>query len=416
MLLYKKACLDVILLVLLFVLPKTSHLFVFGGMLDELILVLLLLIVAVRLILFKKDLYAPWLVVGFVIYALFLIIYNELPLSHIMQIFISLKFLIIFLYFYTTPYKYNKGLFLGLIYFIVLIFFLSSIVTLLQFLAPATFNGYSPDGRGIGGVCASGVFFSRVHYSAFLVFFSIVLMSLRPSDNRIISVLIHYRYFFLILTLLLLFLTFDRKEILLGLFLLIFLFNDKVKGTNKLLFYLFLFVILCVGLFIFYEIFKQLNDATFTDKQIRLLMFFHAIDIFNYYFPFGSGPGTYGSIMSIKYQDVYEQFNVAKHIYLGYGNDVRGPIFDLFLVGMLAEYGTGLLLLLLLLYKIGFKHFNTQLNCFINIKKVKKTTILQVVVISLFVPVLINWYGILVFAFLGLISKKERRRYVSKSH
>ena len=398
--------LDILLLISLYLLPQLSFI---SNLYDEVVFMYMLVAIIARMVLKNRDVLFPILIVVYLMYSLFLIVYNSIPITHIMQIFITSKFLIIFLYFYTNSDAYKELLFRKLMKLIIFIFILSLSISILQFILPSYFHGYSPDGRGWMGINASGIFFSRISYSSFLVMSIILIMSIRVNHERLFQNIIKYRYTFLVITLTLLVLTFARKEMIIGFVLLIYLFKDRIRRNSKFLFYILLFVLLILFTMLFYILFLDINNSTFTEKQIRFLMLIHSWDIFTYYFPFGSGPGTYGSIMSIDYTVVYEKFNVAKFIYLGYGDDVRGPIFDLYLFGLLAEYGLGLILILYMLKKIAFSDTIESIDYYMNSSKIKLALIVQLFIVSIFVPIFGNWIGFLIFTILGILSTKRKR-------
>ena len=398
--------LDILLLISLYLLPQLSFI---SNLYDEVVFMYMLVAIIARMVLKNRDVLFPILIVVYLMYSLFLIVYNSIPITHIMQIFITSKFLIIFLYFYTNSDAYKELLFRKLMKLIIFIFILSLIISILQFILPSYFHGYSPDGRGWMSINASGIFFNRIYYSSFLVMSIILIMSIRVNHEKLFQNIIKYRYIFLVITLTLLVLTFARKEMIIGFFLLFYLFKNRIRRNSKLLFYILLFVLLILFSILFYILFLDINNSTFTEKQIRFLMLIHSWDIFTYYFPFGSGPGTYGSIMSIDYTVVYEKFNVAKFIYLGYGDDVRGPIFDLYLFGLLAEYGLGLILILYMLKKIAFSNTIESIDYYMNSSKIKLALIVQLFIVSIFVPIFGNWIGYLIFTILGILSTKRKR-------
>ena len=280
-------------------------------------------------------------------------------------------------------------------------------MAILQFAVPAYFCGYSPDGRGLMGITAGGVFCSRISYSSFLVLFIILIMSIRLNFENIFATLLKYRYWLLIVSLILLFLTFARKEMVIGFMILIYLFKDKIEKNSRIIFYFMLLLFMLFFMLVFALAFSEVNNSTFTEKQIRYLMLLHSLDIFIFHFPFGSGPGTYGSIMSLDYTVIYEQFNVATHIYLGHEGEDRGPIFDLFLVGLLAEYGLGIIFFIWFLKKMAFSSYAKKLEESVNVKKLKVALFMHLLIVSIFVPIFLNWVGFLIFTMLGLLSSKK---------
>ena len=398
---------DIIFLIALFALPSLVFIHPIIGKLDEILFVYMIMAIVTRILLRQRDVLFPVLITLYLLYSLFLIFYNHIPISHIFQIIITSKFLIIFLYFYTNTDKYKVEFFQVFMKFIAFVFVASLVMTFLQFVMPAYFCGYAPDGRGFYGVCAGGVFCSRIMYSPFLILFLVLLLSVRTNIYNVFDGLVKYRYWLFILTLFLLVITFSRKEMVIGFLILVYLFKDKIYGYDKIIFYFILFMFIVGFIAVFTMAFSSVNDSTFTEKQIRYLMLLHSLDIFTSYFPIGSGPGTYGSIMSLDYTAVYEEFNVATTIYLGHDGDARGPIFDLFLVGLLAEYGLGIIFFLLFLKKMATAPYLMALDELINVRKVKVSLVAVTFIIAFFVPIFLNWIGFLIFTLLGTLSSKE---------
>lgn len=108
----------------------------------------------------------------------------------------------------------------------------------------------------------------------------------------------------------------------------------------------------------------------------------------------------------MQYQDVYEQFEVSSRIV---GTDEkRGPIFDLFLISLLAEYGLGWIFFILLFISMTFTRANNYLSVYLNFTKLKVLFFILIVGLSIFVPILLNWIGFLMFSILALISNKGK--------
>jgi hypothetical protein len=404
--LIKKNNFDLFLLIVIFIFPAITFISNIFGKIDDLIFAYMLVVILFRYINhtpIEKRFFIIFLM--YILYSLYLIYSNSLPLRNIFQIFITSKFLIIFLYFYTYSEEYKYKLFNKVIKLVIFIFILSMLVSIVQFIIPQYFKY---DYRGINGIALEGIFFSRVLYSEYLVIFIIMLMSFKKNTIKCCQYIIKYRYSILAFSLILLFLTFGRKEIAIAIFLLFILFQDKVTKDSKIIFYLLLFIgiLLFIGVFIY--IFQEVNSQTFTDKQVRLLILLYGLDVFNYYFPFGSGPGTYGSIMSLQYTDIYEKFDVAKNIYLGWDGN-GGPIFDVFIISLIAEYGTGFLFFVYFILHIYKLNNNILISNILNVSKVKICLFIMLLIIMLFVPILVNWIGFLVFTLFGLISHKQRK-------
>lgn len=220
----KRSNIDILLLISLFLVPKLSFIDSIFNLYDELLFIYMVVSIISRVLLKKRDLLFPILLVIYICYSVFLIIYNTIPISHIMQVFITSKFLIIFLYFYTYSDTYKIIFFKKLMNLIIIIFILSLIISIFQYIFPSYLYGYSNDGRGLMGINAGGIFFGRINYSSFLVIFIILIMSIKVNYQKLFLNLLKYRYLLLVLSLLLLFLTFARKEMAIGFIILLYLF------------------------------------------------------------------------------------------------------------------------------------------------------------------------------------------------
>ena len=410
MLLNKYILRDLIFLLGLLAFPMLSDHFTLFKMFDEGIFLLMSIIIFLRIISLHYQFTGfDILFISYLLYSLFLITYNHLPLSHIMQILITSKFILIYLYFNSMPEEYKAKLFHAIIKMLTILFILSVMISILQFILPSQFHGYSNDGRGILGITAKGIFMSRTLYPEFLLMFIIIIFSYK---KPIISI-IRYQYYLFLLSFILIFLTFARKELVLLILLVPFLFYDKIDQKSKPLLFSTMIIFIVLAIFAFIIIFAEINASTFTDKQVRYHIYQYTMEVFNYYFPFGSGPGTFGSIMSVNYQDIYEKFSVSKQI-TGY-NGQRGVIFDLFLVSLLAEYGLGWIFFILFLITMTWNKDNPYLNPYINLFKLRLLLFIVLLSIGIFVPILLNWVGFMIITILALISDKGKYSLPRKS-
>ena len=91
---------DIFLLVALFLLPSLVFVNPIVGKIDEMIFIYMIMAIVTRMLLLERDILFPILLFTYLLYSMFLIVYNGIPITHIFQIIITSKFLIIFLYFY----------------------------------------------------------------------------------------------------------------------------------------------------------------------------------------------------------------------------------------------------------------------------------------------------------------------------
>lgn len=398
---------DTFLILGLFIFPVLSKTIPIFSLFDELIFAFMIGVILLRII-YLKYIFTTFdiLIFLYFVYSSFLIFFNHIPLTHFMQIFITSKFIFIYLYFNSMNDHYKAELFLHLFKILIIIFSISAILSVLQFLLPGPLNSYSNDGRGLLGITPGGIFWSRTLYPEFLLVFIIFFFSFTHLLKGSFQLFFQFKYYIFILIFILVFLTFARKELLLLTLLTPLLLNDKILASSKPIIYMLMVFSIFMLFILLLSVFADINSNTFTDKQVRFHLFQYAIEIFQYYFPFGSGPGTYGSIMSIQYKDIYEQFDVSSQIV---GTDEkRGVIFDLFLISLLAEYGLGWIFFILIIISMIWNKPNPYLIGQLNFTKLKISISIFLMTIAVFVPILLNWVGFVMFTMLALISNKGK--------
>ena len=377
---------------------------------DEFLLVLVLLAVSFHIYFNKVKKWFFLFFITFFIYSLFLILRNDLPLIHLVQSLITIKYVFIFYLFYSLNDQTKAVLLEKVRRLFVFTLLFSVPFTVFDFVFPNYFYELALDGRGLGGVSAGSIFGSRVLYSEFILVLSSFYLSIKIGNKTVFNKSrVNHTYVFMVLILsILLILTFSRKEILIFLAMLFVFFISNASGRKKYLYIIFALVLTGFFLLLFWIQFKSNILENFNEGYVRYKIFAHAVDIFNYYSPYGSGPGTYGSVMSKSYPIIYEKFDVSKSI-IGWGSKVEGPIFDLFFVSLFAEYGIGVILFLFVLYKIFTRRDNPYLTAEYNIPDLKVFLFLQIFVIGFFVPILGNIIGFLIFIILGLVSSKNEK-------
>lgn len=408
-----KARLDIFLILGFFFFPLLSEYSPIFNILDEIIILFFIIIISLKSLYIKIEVkYLKRAVIIFALYALFLIIKNSLPISHILQFVITIKFIIIYYYFSIKNKNYQA---LGIKLFIKAFIFLyisSLIISFIQLAIPGIIE-LSKDGRGINGITLGGIFFSRTLYSQFLVFSIIIIKTIKPNNNRIISFVAKYRDLFVLFTFILIFLTFTRKDLLFGLVILYILYYKTLKGYKVVLLNLSFLVVIILLPIVSNTFFKKINDATFNEDQVRLIILDSGLKVYDYYKPFGSGPGTFGSVMSIKYDKVYKKFNIPERIYKGLKNQSRGPIFDVFIISLFTEYGIGALFFLIFYFLIYKSKENINKIFVTNFALVKFAILIFVFLSSFTVPILNNIVGYLIFTLLGLsTSSYTYKRYL----
>lgn len=348
-------------------------------------------------------------------YSAFLVYRNGLPTINLLQSLITLKFLFVF---FIVAYCFNVdrprflARFLHLLTYILLV---SGVFVIFDYVAPNSLYTLAQDGRGIAGISPGSFFGSRVLFSGFLLLYSIIIISFKY--DAVSKKYFIYRprfYWFLILfAFFLLFLTYSRKELLLLLLVFGISFVMKNKGSARLLssiFLLFITPIIMVGVWFLIGDSVLLN---FNENYVRYKIFFYAKEIFEYYFPFGSGPGTYGTVMSKMYTEVYYLFSVDSAV-IGYGESIDGPIFDLFFVSLIAEYGVGVVFVMWFIFLPFFADKDRAVGRVVNIQLIRINGFLMLVGIGIMVPIMGNIIGLLLFFLLGLLTPNRSNTIQSR--
>ncbi|EJK2426726.1 hypothetical protein NK619_004448, partial [Vibrio parahaemolyticus] len=204
----------------------------------------------------------------------------------------------------------------------------------------------------------------------------------------------------------LLFLTFSRKELLILLVAYGITVMYKNKGLIRLLGTIALVAVAPVILAGLWFVLGDSIQANFNENYVRYKIFYYAMEIFEYNFPFGAGPGTYGTVMSKMYTDVYTFFNVDRAI-IGYGSQIEGPIFDLFFVSLIAEYGLGIIFVMWFIFQPFFAEKDSYVDQVVHVRLIRINGFLMLVGIGSMVPIMGNMIGLLLFFLLGILTSNN---------
>ncbi|MEP0986297.1 O-antigen ligase family protein [Ekhidna sp.] len=277
----------------------------------------------------------------------------------------------------------------------------SLLFSILEIVFPELYSmvfGLEKQPRGIAGVYITSFFGARTSYAQFLLFFIFHHYSYKKefgitSRNKLL----------LYLAFVLLIFAFSRKEFLFGLVFLFYFseFRFKTKTQKYFAAVVVLGIVLISGYFYYTTFFSITNENTFSDGYSRVRLLLSAYEIIIDKFPFGSGPGTFGSQMSLNNTSIYEAYSVPEDLVYGWG-DVPGPIYDIFLISFFVEYGIGLLFILMFFFKLSNRSFRNESH-----KKVIDFLLLYIISISFISPALMNWNGYLLLSFIGLLTSRK---------
>ncbi|HAV1350714.1 hypothetical protein [Vibrio parahaemolyticus] len=341
-------------------------------------------------------------------YSAFMVFRNGIPVINILQTFLTLKFVFVF---FVMAYALNTDRPMLLAKFtkaLTYILLFSSLFVISDYLVPNIFYTLAKDGRGIMGVTPGSFFGSRVLYSGFLLLYSILLLSFKyNNDSKRYFVYKPKVYWSLLLfAFVLLFLTFSRKELLILLVAYGITVMYKNKGLIRLLGTIALVAVAPVILAGLWFVLGDSIQANFNENYVRYKIFYYAMEIFEYNFPFGAGPGTYGTVMSKMYTDVYTFFNVDRAI-IGYGSQIEGPIFDLFFVSLIAEYGLGIIFVMWFIFQPFFAEKDSYVDQVVHVRLIRINGFLMLVGIGSMVPIMGNMIGLLLFFLLGILTSNN---------
>ncbi len=333
---------------------------------------------------------------------------NGIPIINILQTFLTLKFVFVF---FVMAYALNADRPMLLAKFtkaLTYILLFSSLFVVSDYLAPNLLYSLAKDGRGIMGVSPGSFFGSRVLYSGFLLLYSILLLSFKYSNDSKRYFIYKPKFYWLLLffAFFLLFLTFSRKELLILLVAYGITIMYKNKGLIRLLGTIALVAITPAILAGLWLVLGDSIQANFNENYVRYKIFYYAMEIFEYNFPFGSGPGTYGTVMSKMYTDVYTFFKVDKAI-IGYGSQIEGPIFDLFFVSLIAEYGLGIIFVMWFICQPFFAEKDGYVDQVVHVRLIRINGFLMLVGIGSMVPIMGNMIGLLLFFLLGVLTSNN---------
>ena len=342
------------------------------------------------------------------IYSFFLVFRNDVPIVNVLQTFLTLKFVFVF---FVIAFGLNADRPFILAEFtraLTCILLVSSIFVFFDYVSPNFVYTLAKDGRGIMGVTPGSLFGSRVLYSGFLLLYSILLLSFRYSHATKLYFIYRPKIYWslLLISFVLLFLTFSRKELLLLLIVYGITTLYKNEGVIRLLLTVFLIVITPVILAGLWLVIGDSVLENFNENYVRYKIFHYAMEIFNYNFPFGSGPGTYGTVMSKMYTDVYTFFDVDKAV-IGYGSQIEGPIFDLFFVSLFAEYGLGIIFVMWFIFQPFFSDKDGFVDEVIHVRLLRVNAFLMLVGIGSMVPIMGNMVGLMLFFLLGIVTSNN---------
>lgn len=395
-----------LLFILLILQPFADKLTKKAGMnvniLNELLSISVLLGLIVIYIYRKRASNLVLVVIGFILYCSLLVILRGLIPLGFFQIVIYSQFFFYFLYFQSLSEEKKHQTIRSfkriMTVFVAVIGFLA-IFEAIDHTTFRNFLGVHSVKRGINYFYLISFFGSGPSLSIFLFLYVLIWHYVHYALGDVI----HKRHvLMLLLAVVLAILSFSRKEVFfIFLFLIFFPYptrNELNKWIKRGLF----FFIVFLGLSVYYlAFFGSANTAALSGDYVRWKIVTKASEIYMDHFPWGSGPGTFGSRTSLMMDHIYKQYNIGQDLLGWEVINSRGPIYDAFLFSFFTEIGIGILIFFFFIYKL-FEAKTIVKNEYARFSK--NFMMFFTIMLALFVPMFTNNFGFMVMAFAGMMA------------
>tara|TARA_R110002072_G_scaffold7503_2_gene40389 strand:- start:124140 stop:125381 length:1242 start_codon:yes stop_codon:yes gene_type:complete len=341
------------------------------------------------------------LMFGFIGYCSLLVLYRGIYPLGFFQVVIYSQFFFYFFYFMTLSEEAKRKTMISFKRIMAVFVYVIAIIALYEAYNHTVFRNYMgvhSVRRGIGYFYLISFFGSGPSLAIFITLF----VAIWHYCHYALKETIQKRHVFnLILAIVLGVLSFSRKEVFFMFVFLVFFPYPSKNLLNRWLKRLIFFTTVFAGLVVYYIAFFGKANAVALDKDyIRWKIVRKASEIYVDHFPFGSGPGTFGSRVSLWMTDIYDRYNVGQDM-LGWkvlgGN---GPIYDAFLFTLFTEIGIGIFILFFFIYKL-FEAKTIERNG--PSRFVKNFLLLFTVALGMFTPMFLNNFGFMIMMFVGMI-------------
>ncbi|QIE59925.1 hypothetical protein G5B37_10215 [Rasiella rasia] len=210
-----------------------------------------------------------------------------------------------------------------------------------------------------------------------------------------------HHIFNLVLAILLGVLSFSRKEVFFVFVFLVFFPYPSRNLINRWLKRLIFFTTVFCGLIVYYlAFFGKANSVALDKDYIRWKIIRRSLEIYADHFPFGSGPGTFGSRVSLWMTDIYEKYNIGQDMLGWKAIGSKGPIYDAFLFTLFTEIGIGIFILFFFIYKL----FEAKTIVGESSSRfIKNFLLLFTLALGMFTPMFLNNFGFIIMIFVGLM-------------
>ncbi|RDK88520.1 hypothetical protein [Marinirhabdus gelatinilytica] len=340
------------------------------------------------------------LMFAFIGYCCLLVLYRGVYPLGFFQVVIYSQFFFYFFYFLTLSREEKNRTILSFKKIMAVFVYVIAIIAIFEAKDHTTFRnwmGVHSVKRGINYFYLISFFGSGPSLAIFITIF----VALWHYCHYALKQTIKKKHIFnLVLAIILGVLSFSRKEVFFIFIFLVFFPYPSRNQLNKWLKRLIFFTTLFTGLIVYYlAFFTSANTVALDKDYVRYKIVDKSAEIYADHFPWGSGPGTWGSRVSLWTQHIYEQYNIGPDL-LGWKPGSQGPIYDAFLFTLFTEIGIGIFILFLFTYKIFEAKTITKDSYG---RFTKNFLILFLLVLGMFAPMFTNNFGFVIMALTALM-------------
>ena len=366
---------------------------------NELLSLSVLTAFVIRIMLRKKISGFILVFLLYICYMIVLVLYRDLLPLGMVQILIYAQFFFYFYYFHSLDHQTKTDAIIGfkkIMNIFILLIATIAVVELVDFQSYRQLLGVHSVNRGINGFYLISFFGSGPSLGIFISLYVLIWHYYHYALKQPIRKI---DLFLLLMAIILGIFSFSRKEVLfIFLFLIFFPYPSRSRMDKWLKRSIFAVGILAGLLVYYFSFFESANRKGFDANYVRWKIVMKSSEILSDYGPWGTGPGTFGSRISLLNDDIYVKYEVGQEMLGWKATNSKGPIYDAFLFTLTTEIGIGILILLFFFVKI-YRSGPVITNTYGRFSK--NFLIIYTLLLSLLVPMLTNSFGFIIMILLG---------------
>lgn len=340
------------------------------------------------------------LMFAFIGYCSLLVLYRGMYPLGFFQVVIYSQFFFYFFYFLTLSQEDKNKTILSFKKIMAVFVYVIAFIAVFEAIDHTSFRNY----MGVHSVKRGINYFYLISFfgsGPSLAIFITIFVALWHYCHYALQQAIKSKHIFnLVLAIVLGILSFSRKEVFFIFIFLVFFPYPSRNQLNKWIKRLVFFTTMFTGLVVYYlAFFASANTVAFNKDYVRYKIVSKSAEIYADHFPWGSGPGTFGSRVSLWISDLYSRYNIGPDL-LGWTEGSQGPIYDAFLFTLFTEIGIGIFIIFFFTYKIieAKTITNDAYGRF-----TKNFLILFLLVLGMFAPMFTNNFGFVIMALAALM-------------